>query len=46
MPEAQVRELIHQTGIPTFPKPKGISENFRVKISNRIVLFHISKNPM
>ncbi|MCI0381629.1 MAG: hypothetical protein L0207_01045 [Chlamydiae bacterium] len=34
MPEAEVRALIHQTGIRTFPKPTGIPENFRVKLSN------------
>ncbi|MBS0621879.1 MAG: hypothetical protein JSR80_02840 [Verrucomicrobia bacterium] len=34
-PETQVRELIHQTGMPTFPRPVGIPENFRVKISQR-----------
>ncbi len=35
MPETQVRELIHQAGIRTFPRPKGIPENFRVKISDK-----------
>ncbi|MGE5196071.1 MAG: hypothetical protein ACM3JI_01925 [Anaerolineae bacterium] len=35
MPEAQIRELIHQTGIPTFPRPVGIPENFRVKLSEK-----------
>jgi hypothetical protein len=34
MPESQARELIHQTGVRTFPRPKGIPDNFRVKISN------------
>jgi tetratricopeptide (TPR) repeat protein len=34
MSESQVRELIHQTGIRTFPRPQGIPENFRVKISD------------
>ena len=33
LPESQVRELIHQTGIPTFPRPQGIPENYRVKLS-------------
>ena len=33
--ESQVRELIHQTGMPTFPRPQGIPDNFRVKISDR-----------
>lgn len=32
MSELQVRELIHQTGVRTFPRPPGIPENFRVKI--------------
>jgi hypothetical protein len=35
MPEIQCRELIHKTGIPTFPRPKGIPENFKIKISNK-----------
>ena len=34
MPESQARELIHQTGIRTFPRPQRIPENFRVKLSN------------
>ena len=33
LPEARVRELIHQTGIKTFPKPRGVPENFNVAIS-------------
>ncbi len=33
MPETQVRALIHQTGIQTFPRPSGIPETFRVKIT-------------
>lgn len=35
MPESIVRELIHETGIPTFPRPKGIPENYLVIISER-----------
>jgi tetratricopeptide (TPR) repeat protein len=35
MPESQARELIHQTGVRTFPRPNGIPENFRVKISSK-----------
>jgi len=35
MPESQVRELIHQTGIKTFPRPNGIPENFKIRISDR-----------
>jgi tetratricopeptide (TPR) repeat protein len=34
MPEPQARELIHQTGIKTFPRPSGIPENYRVKLSD------------
>lgn len=35
MPEFKVRELIHETGIPTFPRPKGIPEDFLVMISDK-----------
>jgi hypothetical protein len=35
MPEFKVRELIHETGIPTFPRPKGIPENFLVMITEK-----------
>lgn len=35
MPEGKIRSLIHDTGIPTFERPKGIPENFRVKLSNK-----------
>jgi hypothetical protein len=28
-------ELIHQAGLPIFPRPKGIPENFRVKLSEK-----------
>ena len=31
--EVEARELIHQTGIRTFPRPNGIPENFKVKLS-------------
>jgi hypothetical protein len=34
MTESQALELIQQTGVRTFPRPIGIPENFRVKISN------------
>ncbi len=34
MPESQARELIHQTGIKTFPRPAGIPENFKIKLSD------------
>ncbi|HSX03339.1 MAG TPA: hypothetical protein VLG76_01275 [Rhabdochlamydiaceae bacterium] len=33
--ETQARELIHQAGINTFPRPKGIPENYRIKISDK-----------
>src|ERR1700722_10198192 len=33
MPEFKVRELIHETGIPTFLRPVGIPENYLVMIS-------------
>ena len=33
-PEHEVRNFIHQTGIPTFSRPKGIPKNYRVKLSN------------
>jgi len=35
LPENKVRELIHQTGIRTFPRPKGIPENYRIRISDK-----------
>ncbi len=35
MPESKVRELIHTTGIPTFSRPKGIPENYRIKLSEK-----------
>ncbi len=35
MPEPQARELIHATGIPTFPRPAGIPGNYRVKLSDK-----------
>jgi tetratricopeptide (TPR) repeat protein len=35
LPEIEVRELIHQTGIRTFPRPNGIPENFRVRVSDK-----------
>ncbi len=34
-PEFKVRELIHETGIPTFSRPKGIPENYIVTISGK-----------
>ncbi|MES2344875.1 MAG: hypothetical protein V4494_02930 [Chlamydiota bacterium] len=35
LPENQVRELIHQTGIRTLPRPQGIPENFRIKVADK-----------
>lgn len=35
MSETQARQLIHQTGIKTFARPKGVPENFRVRISDK-----------
>ncbi len=35
MPESEVRELIHKNGVPTFPRPKGIPENYVVMISDK-----------
>jgi hypothetical protein len=35
MPETKVREFIHETGIPTFPRPEGIPQNFLVNISEK-----------
>lgn len=35
MPEFKVRELIHETGIPTFPRPKGIPEDFLVMVTDK-----------
>ncbi len=32
--EVQIRDLIQQTGVNTFPRPAGIPENFKVKLSN------------
>lgn len=31
--ELQIRQILHQCGIKTFPKPKGIPENWTVKLS-------------
>ena len=35
MPEMEARELLHQAGVRTFPRPKGIPENFRIKLSEK-----------
>ncbi len=33
--EAEARTLIHQCDIPTFPRPYGIPENFKIRISDQ-----------
>jgi len=35
MPEMKVRELIHETGIPTFERPKGIPKDFLVMVADK-----------
>jgi tetratricopeptide (TPR) repeat protein len=35
MPEMEVRENIHEAGVRTFPRPMGIPDNFRVKLSKK-----------
>ena len=35
MAESQAKELIHQAGVRTFPRPQGIPDNFRVKITDK-----------
>ena len=35
MNESQARELIHQAGVRTFPRPRGIPDNFRVQITEK-----------
>ncbi len=35
MTEEAAKELIRQTGLPTFSRPKGIPENFRVQLSDK-----------
>ncbi len=35
MSENKVRELIHEVGMPTFPRPKGIPEDFLVMVTDR-----------
>ncbi len=32
--EIEVRDLIHQTGIRTFPRPAGIPESYRIRVSD------------
>ncbi|MDE3046688.1 MAG: hypothetical protein KGJ02_08645, partial [Verrucomicrobiota bacterium] len=35
MPEAEVRNLIQQNGVPTFQKPFGIPDNYLVRITEK-----------
>ena len=35
MPEAELRNVLLQHGVQTFPRPKGIPENYRVKLSDK-----------
>ncbi len=35
LPEAMARDLIHEAGFPTFPRPKGIPENYIVKFTDK-----------
>jgi tetratricopeptide (TPR) repeat protein len=47
MPEAQLRNLIKEAGLEAVPRPKGIPESFRVKISDKcsgIVYMHPENN--
>ncbi len=35
MSELKIRALIQEAGIPTFPRPKGIPDNFVVQITDK-----------
>lgn len=35
MPESEIRNLIHQHGIPTFQRPSGIPDNYLVRITEK-----------
>ncbi len=35
LPEIRVRDLIHEAGMPTFPRPQGIPNNFRITFSDK-----------
>ena len=35
MPEAKARQLIHESGFSTYPRPKGIPENYLVELSDK-----------
>jgi len=38
-PEFKIRELIHETSILTFPKPKGIPENYSADTGSGLAQF-------
>ena len=35
LPENQIRKILHQAGFETFPKPKGIPKDFKIKLSKK-----------
>ena len=45
--ETQARKILHQAGFETFPRPKGIPENFIIKLTDKPGGLHYSdpKNP-
>ena len=47
MPEAKLRNLIKEAGLEAVPRPKGVPENFRVKVADKysgIVYMHPDHN--
>ncbi len=35
MPEGQIKELIHQAGVETFPRPVGVPDNFVARLTDK-----------
>ena len=35
IPEPKARKLLHQTGIQTYPRPTGIPDNFKVRVTDK-----------
>jgi len=35
MSESRAREFIHKTGLPTFPRLKGITKDYKVRLTDR-----------
>lgn len=35
MSEAKIKRILRRHGVPTFPRPKGIPKNYRVKLSKK-----------